>query len=154
MPSNARLWVYQSNRSLTNDEVKVISQQGKQFINDWSAHGAQLTAAFEVLYNRFVVISVDEQQASASGCSIDKSVQFIKELEKQFGIDFFDRLQVVYRKADGLESCSLAAFEKLATEGEVNEKTVVFNNMVASKKEFDSNWEVPVAESWHKRVLA
>ena len=153
MPDSARLWVYQSNRHLTDDEMEIITLKGEDFINNWTAHGAQLNAAFEVIYNRFIVIAVDEKQASASGCSIDKSVQLIKALEKQFDLDFFNRLQVVYRNENGLASCNLATFEKLAAEGKVNKDTIVFNNMVTSKKQFDNEWEIALSESWHSRVL-
>lgn len=154
MPPDARVWVYQSNKTLTKDQVKAIAQEGVKFISDWSAHGAALNASFDVLYNRFVVIAVDEKQAAASGCSIDKSVHFIKQLEQQFQLNMFDRMQVAYKTLNGLEACSLSEFEKLAKQNVVNENTIVFNNMVTTKSTFDSDWEVPVKRSWQSRVLA
>ena len=80
MPSDARVWVYQSNTILSDAEVNTIKNEGAHFISDWAAHGSNLKASFDVLFNRFIVIAVDEQQATASGCSIDKSVKFVKEL--------------------------------------------------------------------------
>lgn len=153
MPSDARLWVYQSNRALTDAEVLAIQNSGLSFINSWTAHGASLKAAFDVLYNRFVVIAVDEKQAEASGCSIDKSVRFIKDLELQMNLNFFDRMQVAYRSGNEINACSLSAFEKLASQGHVNENTIVFNNMVNNKNSFDTEWEVPLKQSWQSRVL-
>jgi hypothetical protein len=154
MPSDARLWVYQSNRPLSDDEVAKLRAAGQTFIADWSAHGASLKAAFDVLHNLFVVIAVDEKQALASGCSIDKSVRFIKDIEKEMGLDLFNRMNVAYRKGDTIRVCSLQEFEKLAAGREVGAETIVFNNMVSSKTAFDNEWEVPVKSSWHKRVLA
>jgi len=29
----------------------------------------------------------------------------------------------------------------------------VFNNMVATKADFENNWEIQAKESWHKRFL-
>ncbi len=153
MPSNARVWVYQSNRILSEIELKAIENSGLTFINKWTAHGASLKASFDVLYNRFVVIAVDEAQALASGCSVDKSVHFVKELEQQLQLNFFDRMQVVYRKGNELASCSLSEFEKLASQNLVNESTIVFNNMVNNKTAFDTEWEVPLKQSWQSRVL-
>jgi len=153
MPSNARVWVYQSNRGLDPPEVNSIKEEGTKFISGWSAHGAELKASFDVLYDRFIVIGVDEGQAMASGCSIDKSVGFMKELEKKFDLNLFDRMQVAYKTDDRIEACSLSGFEKLADEKKVNENTIVFNNMVTSKAELDSDWEVPLKKSWQKRVL-
>ena len=154
MPSDARVWVYQSNTILSDAEVNAIKNEGVHFISDWAAHGASLKASFDVLFNRFIVIAVDEQQAMASGCSIDKSVKFVKELEQKFKLNLFDRMQVAYRKGNEIIVCSLSEFEKLANQGLVNESTIVFNNMVSSKKAFDVEWEVPLKKSWQNRVLA
>ncbi len=154
MPSNARLWVYQSNRFFSDAEVKAIETAGSNFISDWAAHGASLKASFDVLYNCFIVIAVDEQQAIASGCSIDKSVKFVKELETQMNLNLFDRMQVAYRTADEIKICKLSDFEKLATQKLINESTIVFNNMVSSKATFDTDWQVPLKQSWQSRVLA
>lgn len=153
MPSDARVWVYQSNRILSEAEVKAIEKSGLSFITEWAAHGASLKASFDILLNRFVVIAVDEKQALASGCSVDKSVHFVKELEKQFDLNFFDRMQVAYRMGNETQTCSLSEFEKLAAQNIVNESTIVFNNMVNTKLAFDTQWEVPLKLSWQSRVL-
>jgi hypothetical protein len=153
MPSNARVWVYQSSTSLSEEQVNTILRKGQAFIESWTAHGASLKASFDVLYNRFIIISVDEQQAMASGCSIDKSLSFIKSLEQEFNLQLLDRMQVAYRRGDDIEVCSLQEFEKLAGKGLVNASTIVFNNMVSTKAAFDSTWEVPITESWQRRVL-
>ena len=154
MPLDARVWVYQSNSVLSDAEVNAIKTEGAHFISNWAAHGASLKASFDILFNRFILISVDEQQAMASGCSIDKSVKFVKELEQKFSLNLFDRMQVAYREGNEINVCTLSAFEKLAAQGAVNESTIVFNNMVTSKKAFDSEWEVPLKQSWQNRVLA
>ena len=142
MPSDARVWVYQSNTLLTDAEVNEITAQGKAFIESWTAHGAA-----------FIIISVDEQQALASGCSIDKSLAFIKSLEQRYNLKLLDRMQVAYRKEQTIEVCALSEFEKLAGAGAVTPQTIVFNNMITTKSDFDSNWEIPLQESWQKRVL-
>lgn len=153
MPNDARVWIFQSNRGLSDAEVSAVSKAGYDFIAGWKAHGASLKASFDVLFNRFVIIAVDEKQASVGGCSLDSSIHFIKELEKQFNINLLDRMQVAYRKGNEILSCSLSEFEKLANLNLVNESTVVFNNMVSTKIEFDNNWEVNLKQSWQSRVL-
>ena len=153
MPPNARVWVYQSSRALSASEINDITISGNDFIREWAAHGASLKASFEVLYGRFIIIAVDEQQALASGCSIDTSVKFIKELEQQYNLNLFDRLQVAYRIGNEILGCHISEFEKLAQQGIVNGSTIVFNNMVSTKVAFDKEWEVPVKDSWQKKVL-
>lgn len=154
MPLDSRLWVYQSTTLLSEEEITSILQKGKTFIESWTAHGAALKASFDVLYNRFIIIAVDEQQAMASGCSIDKSLAFIKSLEQEFKLQLLDRMQVAYRDGDSIEVCALPEFEKRAMKGAVNPNTIVFNNMITTKAAFDSSWEIPLKESWQKRVLA
>jgi len=153
MASNSRVWVYQSNRFLSETEVSSIQELGNNFIQQWAAHGASLKANFDVLYNLFIVLAVDEQQALASGCSIDSSVKFIKDLETKFNLNLFDRMQVAYRIDNEIKICNLSQFEKLAQQNLVSESTIVFNNMVTSKSDFDKEWEVPLKESWQSRVL-
>ncbi|MCX6295950.1 MAG: ABC transporter ATPase [Bacteroidetes bacterium] len=154
MPSDARIWVYQSNRVLSDAEVKEIENAGKLFISEWVAHEASLKSSFDVLHNLFIVIAVDEKQAMASGCSIDTSIRFFKGLEQKMNLDLFDRMQVAFRKGNEISVCKLSEFEKLASQGLVNEATIVFNNMVTTKAAFDWEWEVPLKNSWQNRVLA
>ena len=153
MPQDARVWVYQSNSLLTDELIRILKEKGKNFVESWTAHGAALKTSFDILYNRFIVLSVDEQQAQASGCSIDKSIAFMKNLEQEFQLQLFDRMQVAFRKDEKIEVCSLSEFEKLAGSGQVNAATIVFNNMITNKAAFDTSWEIPLKESWQKRVL-
>ncbi len=154
MAPDSKIWVYQSNRELSDLEVESITKSGLTFIDGWAAHGASLKASFGIFYNRFLIITVDEKQAMASGCSIDASIRFIKEMEQKFNLNLFDRLQVAYRSENKILSCSLSAFEKLAEQRLVSESTIVFNNMVTTKSAFDNEWEIPLKQSWQSRVLA
>ena len=153
MPADARVWVYQSNRKLNDTEVTAIQKAGAAFIAEWAAHGASLKASFDVLDNLFVVIGVDEQQALASGCSIDKSVRFIKELEQQLNLNFFDRLRIAYVDNNEIKTCGISTFEELAKSAKINHDTIVFNNMITTKAAFDSEWRVPAKNSWQKKYL-
>src|SRR5476649_1492029 len=101
---NSRVWVYQSNRELSAAESSQIQQELNNFTTGWTAHNNQLKAKAEVRYNRFLILIVDESQAGASGCSIDKSVHFMKELEQQFNINLFDRFNLAYRDGDEILS--------------------------------------------------
>ncbi|MGN6639512.1 MAG: ABC transporter ATPase, partial [Mucilaginibacter sp.] len=88
---HSRVWIYQSNRELTDNETSRLLDLLNKFAAEWTAHNHQLKAKAEIRYNRFIVLIVDESQAGASGCSIDKSVNFLKGLEQEFGISLFDR---------------------------------------------------------------
>lgn len=151
---NSRVWIYQSSRLLSNEEVTTITNRARLFINEWTSHGSLMDAVVEVLYNSFVVICVDESTVQASGCGIDKSIRFIQEMEKELGISLLERTNVAYRDKDmKIKICSINDFEKLVHDGLVNENTIVFNNLITNKSELLSTWEVPAKESWHRRYL-
>ena len=82
LAEHSRVWVYQANRFLSDQEIVAISNALSQFIESWNAHGASLYAGFEIISSRFVVLAVDEEKALASGCSIDKSVHFFQKIGK------------------------------------------------------------------------
>jgi hypothetical protein len=153
MPENARVWVYQANKELSESEIKFIKESGERFVGGWAAHGAPLRAAFDVLYKRFVILMVDEEQAMASGCSIDSSVRFIKELEAALKLDFFNRLLICYKDNEHIASFSMNETEDLLKKGIINGDTIIFNNTVSTKKQFDLEWQIPLKSSWLNRFL-
>ena len=131
-----------------------VRQSGADFVSGWAAHGAQLTAAIELFYDRFVVIFVDEAQAQATGCSIDRSVYWIQGLEEQLNCSFTDRLVLAYRDPAGeLQQARMADLQEMLANGHLSADTIVFNNLVQTKQAFENEWEVPVAQSWHKQLL-
>lgn len=153
LPDNARLWVYQASRELSEAECAVLENEMDKFSSDWAAHGKALKNAFLIAYKRFLVISVDESQAGATGCSIDSSVAVLKKIESRFDISFFDRMQLTYKSNGEVKDASMSEFQELLREGAISERTIVFNNMVTNKGDWESLWEVPLKESWHKRFL-
>lgn len=154
LPNNSRVWVYQCNRKLLDDEVTVIEDKTTEFLTQWTAHGANLEAGFEVKYNRFIVLGLNQENASASGCSIDASVHFIQQLQQEFDVDLLDKMNVTFYNGDFIAHKSLTDFKKMAKAKSVSPNTVVFNNLVNTKEEYLENWEVPAKESWHNRFLA
>lgn len=150
---NSRVWIYQSNRPFTASEEDAVKKALNEFTGQWQAHGQQLAAASDIRYNRFIILSVDESQAGTTGCSIDKSVGLIKEIEKHFNVNLFDRFNIAYKEGDNVLATDRDGFEKLIAEGKVNEDTVVFNNLVQTVAELHSKWEVPFKDSWHATVF-
>lgn len=153
MPLDSRVWIYQSNRKLSDDEVLEIAAHVQKFIDDWSAHGASLEASFDIRYNRFVILAVNADVQAPTGCSIDSSVQFIQQLEKKYDIDLLDKMNVTFKNGDFIAHKSLIDFKKMAKEKAVSASTIVFNNLVNTIEELNDSWEVPANESWHSRFF-
>ena len=149
----SRIWIYQSNRTLSPVEVIEIEAKIKDFLISWTAHGSDLQASFLIKYNRFIVISLNESFNIATGCSIDSSVRFIQDLEKLYDVSLLDKMNVSYRHGEFIAYKPLIEFKKMIKNRSISKKTTVFNNLINSKSEFLNNWEVPIEESWHNRFF-
>lgn len=153
LPNNSRVWVYQANREFTQEEIEHISAKALMFIDSWTRHGDDLKGSFTIKYNQFLVLVVDEGFNNVSGCSIDASVRFIKELEQELSVDLMDKMNVSFKDGDNINIVKLPDFQKYAKEEKITSETIVFNNMVNTKEDFEAKWEVPAKESWHARFL-
>ena len=153
LPDHARVWIYPSSRRFTANERALIREKAKVFIEQWTAHGAELQAGIDLPYDRFFVLGLNESVQSASGCSIDSSVHFIQSLENDFDVTLLDKMNVTYRNNDNIEYIPLNEFRIKAKKKQINANVIVFNNLVMNKLEYDSLWEVPASSSWHSRYF-
>ena len=153
LPDHSRIWIYQSKRKFTDEEVERLKPLLETFLTQWTAHGQALEAGFEIKYNRFIIIGLNQESASASGCSIDASVHFIQQLEKEFQVDLLDKMNVTYYTGEYIAYKPLNEFKALAKAKAVSKNTIVFNNLVNTKVDYLENWEVPASESWHTRFF-
>ncbi|MEO1651915.1 MAG: ABC transporter ATPase [Bacteroidota bacterium] len=153
IPPTARLWVYQADRNLEKSEIENIKEDLKLFITQWTAHQQTLKASAEVFYQRFIILSVDESLNAASGCSIDASVHFLKQLEQKYELNLFDRSQILYLEEDTLRTSSLKDLKQAIAEGKITQDTYIFNNSVSDREGFDKNWKQKAEASWMARYF-
>lgn len=153
LPANSRVWIYQSERQFTIEEVEYICAKAILFIDNWTRHGDDLKGSFTIEYNQFLVLAVDENFNNVSGCSIDSSVRFIQELEKELKLDLMNKMNVSFKDGENINVIKLREFQEFVKEKKITASTVVFNNMVNTKEDFETKWEVTADKSWHKRFL-
>jgi hypothetical protein len=153
LPGHSKVWIYQSNRKFSDEEIAEIEVLTKEFIQNWAAHGTSLAASFVIKYNRFIIIAVNQDVQQATGCSIDASVQFIQNLEAKYQVDLLDKMNVTFKVGEHIAHKTLIDFKKMAKEKAVTSNTIVFNNLVNTVEEWQDFWEVPANESWHNRFF-
>ncbi|WP_283636609.1 ABC transporter ATPase [Aquaticitalea lipolytica] len=153
LPEESRVWIYQANRSFTDEEITEIESKLNVFIENWTAHGSDLQSGYLIKYKRFIIIALNQNLNKATGCSIDASVYFIQQLEKEYNVDLMDKMNVSYKQGDFIAYKTLLDFKKMAKDKAVSKNTIVFNNLVTNIAELNENWEVPASESWHSRFL-
>jgi len=153
LPPESKVWIYQSNRKFTQEEWSAIETDLKTFIDSWSAHGTGLEASYLLKYYRFIILAVNQEVQMATGCSIDKSVEFIQSLENEYAVDLLDKMNVTFKNGEHIAHKTLIDFKKMAKEKAVTENTIVFNNLVNNIEEYNESWEVPAMDSWHSRFF-
>ena len=153
LPDSSRVWVYQSDSPFSDEQCLVIEHKLQEFLATWNYHGVDLQAAGEVINNQFIVLFVDEQVQGAGGCSIDKSVALIKSIEKDFGVDLMNRMNIAYKDSGKIQVKRMSDFQSDIKLGLIDESTTVYNNLVQTKGEFIASWEGPLKDSWHKQLL-
>ena len=149
----ARVWVYQSDRKLSEAEVSLVEEAAPAFLESWATHGKPLKASFQLFHAQFLVIGVDENQQAASGCSIDSSVSFIKALEKELEVSFMDRGKVAFVLDGQVYLEALPQLKSSIASGRITADTRTFNNMISSKQELEEKWLMPAKETWLKRYF-
>lgn len=150
---SSTIWIYQSNREFSGNELEIIITKIEKFIAEWKRHGEGLKASYQIKYNQFIILAVDEDHNEVSGCAIDSSVNLMKQFERAFDLDLTNKLNVSFKDNENLNIVSLSDFQKFAELGKINSETIVFNNMVKTKEEYTKNWEVTADKSWHQRYL-
>jgi hypothetical protein len=148
-----KVWTYVMSRQLSDHEIYELLRAGAEFVKGWTAHENKLSAHFEIVKKRILVITVNEDIHAASGCSIDKQLRFIKEMEGRFNVELLNRLLVAYKKGDEIEVAHSSQIKKLLSEKILNEETFVYNTSAGNETEL-RNWEQPLKISWLKKYLA
>jgi hypothetical protein len=96
---------------------------------------------------------VDEDFRQPSGCGIDASVHFIKEIGKKYGIDLFDRMRVSYVEDGLINNCAVNEFVNRLHHREFDAETIIINTLIQNKEELFNKFMIPTGESWLKKYL-
>ena len=153
---DARLWIFGAESALTREQIGRLREYLTAFMDRWTSHKQEVTPAWTVVHDRFVLVGVDERRTGLSGCSIDSLVHSMAGFEQETGLRLTATNQnVFFRDAVGDIRCvSRPAFKELAAQARVNEATIVFNNMIATVGDFrKGKWEIPMKESWHIKAF-
>lgn len=149
----ARVWVYLADRQIMNEDLSTISIRLKSFTDNWQAHGKDLKASFAIIYDQFLIIAADNNHNAASGCSIDASVHFLQQMEKEFNLKLFLRNQVPFLFNQTLKVYPLNEIWHEFRKGTINAETLTFNPIIHQKIDLKNGWIQPAGSSWLQRYL-
>ncbi len=149
----SKVWIYSSNRMLIDSEAEQINSNLVEFTKQWVSHNIALKASGKVFYNRFVVLVVDESVENPGGCSIDKSVHFIKSIESQFDLKLFDRLTLYYKSGTEMKSFHFNDLKSKITSGEISENTEIYDTTLTQLGLFQTEFIKEAGQSWLSKFI-
>ena len=116
LADSSKIWIYQSSREFTANEVEEISEVLRDFVHTWKRHSKDLRSSYQIRYNQFVILVVDESYNGISGCSIDASTNMFKNIEEKYHVDMFNKLNTAFKSGDHINVVTLADFQKYVKE--------------------------------------
>jgi hypothetical protein len=143
-----RIWIYLCDKKIVGDLFNSIANECTLFINEWNAHGSKLDSSFKILYEHFLVFEVNEELHQASGCSIDKQLQLVKKLEKDFNISLLNRLLVAYRLNNEIIVKTAGEVKQAVKNNLLSPDTITFDISITDSELFETEFEKPISLSW------
>lgn len=149
--SDSRVWIYQSNRQFHLGEAFQIEDILKTFVSNWNSHGTPVKGYANLFFGQFIVLIADESASGVSGCSTDSSVRMIKDIEKIFNVQLFDRLLLAFLVKDKVQMVPAAQLSYALQNNFIGAATRYFDNTVLTLAQFRERWLTPVSDSWLAR---
>lgn len=145
---NKRIWIYLSDKKISGVLQTSIAKDCTNFIQEWNAHGTKLDSGFKILHEHFLIFEVNEENHHASGCSIDKQVQLVKQLEQKYGINLLNRLLVAYRLNNEVIVKPAHEVKQAIKNNVLSPDTITFDTSITNSVQFESEFEKPISASW------
>ena len=153
IPDQAKVWIFPSSRKFYPQEIEGLQQHIAAFLNSWKFQNTTVNCAYQLQYDRFIIIGVDTTEISLSLKAHEDLTTFVQGLEKRYAIVLLDRMNVCYKQGDFVQYKDLKDFKKLIKSKGVSKKTTVYNTMINLKEELDYNWEINIMDSWLGRYV-
>lgn len=150
---NERIWVYTLSEELPAEQLSDLKNRCQNFVSGWTAHDVSLDASYEIHKDRLLIFKVNEDKYNASGCSIDKQLRFVKELEQAFSVELLNRLLVAYEKNTEVVVVKQSQIADLLASKAINENTLIFNNTITQSSDLTINWKQPLHKTWLSKYL-
>ncbi|HEX7845540.1 MAG TPA: hypothetical protein VF476_07015 [Chitinophagaceae bacterium] len=150
----SKVWIYQANRLFSLSEALEAEEMLKDFTSNWLSHGVPVKGAGYLFFGQFIILLADETATGVSGCSTDSSVRLIKDIEKRFSVNMFDRTTLAFVVKDKVQLLPMSQLQYAAENGFIDGDTLYFNNLVQTKEELETNWIIRVKESWLARKVS
>ncbi len=149
----SKLWIYTSDKSFDKTDELQIQNDLDNFCSHWDSHGILLNAKGFILLSRIIVLVVDDANNSISGCSMDKSVAFLKNLENKYKISLFNRLLQTGFFDGQWQTFSTDIWADKLKANEISLNSLFIDTLVSNLQDFQNNGVKKLGEFWLKRLI-
>ncbi len=139
----SRVIIFPSSRKFYEEEVPEINNAIGNFLEGFD----EIKFHYKLKYNRFVIIFISEDTLLDLKIN-EEIIAFIQNLEKNYQVSLIDKIRVFFKQGEYVQVKEVPDFKKMIKSRSLSKSTIVFNNFIYTRSEFDCCWEVPAEESW------
>lgn len=146
------MWIryFATARPLTDGEIEHFINAIQPFFGEWTSHAQPVIGDLMFFENRFIQLRASMlNDASVSGCGIDKAVRELERIALEMGVKWADTLSLFIKSDNVLHAYSRNSLKEAIQKGEVG-KDAVFYNLAATQT---SDFEQVVGETVFKRYF-
>ena len=143
LAAESKVIIYPGGRKFFKNELPILREK----IDTFCASFESVNLCAEIEYDRFLIFIISDK----TPLDLDKQnllVSFILGLEKDFETSLLDKVNVCFKQGQYVQLKEIKDFKLLIKNKGVSKKTIVFDNMINTKLEYDDSWEIPAGESW------
>jgi hypothetical protein len=154
LPGESRIWIFPSQEPLDQSKITTLQQASRDFVNQWTSHDRSLQGSATWLEDRFLIISVDESNHGASGCSIDKLMRFIQQLENTLGSSLLWKHKIFIKQDHQLIAKTIPEIKELIQRKELELSDQYYDVLIDTKDKLRTEWKKDIGSGWlAKRVM-
>lgn len=154
LPPSAKIWIFPIIGELDASKLEKIKTDVTSFIKDWTSHDRSLNGSAEIVYDAILILGVDEGHHGASGCSIDKMMRFIQNLEGHYNISLLLRHKIPLLVRQKVNFIDLKDIELKIQNGEMSKQDHYLDLTFTQKSDWQNQGLKSLSEGWLGKKLA
>ena len=156
LPDTASLYIFGVVEPFNDKQLSLLHDHMSRFSAQWAAHKKEVTAGWDLRYDRFILIGVDENVTELSGCSKDSMENALGQYSAESGaVVSTGSSELFYRdELNEIQCVRRDEFKSQVSGSIIDEETIVFDLTIQTIGEFRRDtWEKLLKDSWHSRAF-
>jgi hypothetical protein len=164
LPESAKVWVFPSNKLLTEEIKDKVRHRLLSFIDTWLSHSDKVTGGFDILHDKFILVaatvinSTSKSESTPSGCAIDKLFAEITKISDELLLEISNNGNIFFIDSNAnnsqVKELTRDEFQDYVNNNLISENTLVFNTSVNTLSDIINNrFMIPFHTSWHKEAF-